>query len=104
SACHIAISFFCPLYLFYLSFLILRRPPTSTLFPYTTLFRSHQPGTAAAPQQCHPHTRRPRRRGRAHPHARPDESSPGAPQRLPRCRPFSARSTVPPNYSTSRPT
>src|SRR5207249_11626124 len=24
--------------------LILRRPPTSTLFPYTTLFRSHVPG------------------------------------------------------------
>src|SRR5690606_39616336 len=29
----------CPL-LFLLSFLILRRPPSSTLFPYTTLFRS----------------------------------------------------------------
>src|SRR5207247_9529429 len=24
-------------------FLMLRPPPTSTLFPYTTLFRSHQP-------------------------------------------------------------
>src|SRR5436309_13198992 len=34
---------------FYLSnflslfFLMLRRPPRSTLFPYTTLFRSHEP-------------------------------------------------------------
>src|SRR5687767_15638189 len=25
-------------------FLMIRRPPTSTLFPYTTLFRSHQVG------------------------------------------------------------
>src|SRR5205809_1782818 len=25
-------------------FLLTRRPPTSTLFPYTTLFRSHAPG------------------------------------------------------------
>src|SRR3989442_8698510 len=25
-------------------FLMIRRPPRSTLFPYTTLFRSHQPG------------------------------------------------------------
>src|SRR5438445_3681471 len=29
-------------------FLMLRRPPRSTLFPYTTLFRSHRPSTAAA--------------------------------------------------------
>src|SRR5438445_3691928 len=27
-------------YLFYVFFLIIRRPPRSTLFPYTTLFRS----------------------------------------------------------------
>src|SRR2546426_8271983 len=25
-------------------FLMIRRPPRSTLFPYTTLFRSHDPG------------------------------------------------------------
>src|SRR5439155_25365672 len=25
-------------------FLLIRRPPRSTLFPYTTLFRSHHPG------------------------------------------------------------
>src|SRR2546422_4901431 len=26
---------------------MIRRPPRSTLFPYTTLFRSHQPGSLA---------------------------------------------------------
>src|SRR5437899_8752278 len=26
---------------------MIRRPPRSTLFPYTTLFRSHRPGDAA---------------------------------------------------------
>src|SRR5215204_6769854 len=29
-------------------FLMIRRPPRSTLFPYTTLFRSPEPGLAAA--------------------------------------------------------
>src|SRR5688572_32475139 len=29
-------------------FLLLQRPPRSTLFPYTTLFRSHQADSAAA--------------------------------------------------------
>src|SRR3989442_13175847 len=28
-------------------FLMIRRPPRSTLFPYTTLFRSHRPGVSA---------------------------------------------------------
>src|ERR1051326_9514113 len=28
---------------FFFFFLMIRRPPRSTLFPYTTLFRSHQP-------------------------------------------------------------
>src|SRR2546422_7786268 len=28
-------------YLFFFFFLMIRRPPRSTLFPYTTLFRSH---------------------------------------------------------------
>src|SRR5438309_9122775 len=27
---------------------MIRRPPRSTLFPYTTLFRSHRPGEAGA--------------------------------------------------------
>src|SRR5258705_5877686 len=33
---------FCSLY--FLFFLMIRRPPRSTLFPYTTLFRSQEPG------------------------------------------------------------
>src|SRR4051812_50228684 len=36
-------------------FLMIRRPPRSTLFPYTTLFRSHPPrgpGPAASPRGC----------------------------------------------------
>src|SRR5262249_60739488 len=33
-----------PLFLFFF-FLIIRRPPRSTLFPYTTLFRSHFPAS-----------------------------------------------------------
>src|SRR5689334_24625373 len=28
---------------------MIRRPPRSTLFPYTTLFRSHQPADSAVP-------------------------------------------------------
>src|SRR5260370_42038010 len=30
-------------------FLMIRRPPRSTLFPYTTLFRSPRPGPGAGP-------------------------------------------------------
>src|SRR5215204_7255888 len=30
-------------FLFFFFFLMIRRPPRSTLFPYTTLFRSEQP-------------------------------------------------------------
>src|SRR5436190_19542938 len=40
--------FFCSIFFF---FLMIRRPPRSTLFPYTTLFRSHRP---------HPRPRTPR--------------------------------------------
>src|SRR5574341_955418 len=32
-----------PMQCFNLFFLMIRRPPRSTLFPYTTLFRSHAP-------------------------------------------------------------
>src|SRR5437764_3425567 len=41
-------------------FLVIRRPPTSTLFPYTTLFRSargwrrRSPGTGSAPRRRRP--------------------------------------------------
>src|SRR2546430_5595243 len=37
-----------PIFLFFF-FLMIRRPPRSTLFPYTTLFRSAGAGRAAAP-------------------------------------------------------
>src|SRR2546430_11911583 len=33
-------------------FLMIRRPPRSTLFPYTTLFRSSQIGTCAHRGEC----------------------------------------------------
>src|SRR5437867_12688267 len=33
-----------PLFFFLFFFLMIRRPPRSTLFPYTTLFRSAPPG------------------------------------------------------------
>src|SRR4051795_13775877 len=35
-------------------FLMIRRPPRSTLFPYTTLFRSPAPGTCPAPCRTRP--------------------------------------------------
>src|SRR5690348_17871698 len=35
-----------------LFFFMIRRPPRSTLFPYTTLFRSEQPAAAVAPLGC----------------------------------------------------
>src|SRR5256885_7160532 len=38
--------------LLFFFFLMIRRPPRSTLFPYTTLFRSSQP--PAAPKRCEP--------------------------------------------------
>src|SRR5207248_10205854 len=59
-----------PLYYWYRSSLALfffspvRRPPTSTLFPYTTLFRS---GRVARPRRSSAPRRR-RRRGAAGPH------------------------------------
>src|SRR5579863_10716659 len=38
--------------LFFFFFLMIRRPPRSTLFPYTTLFRSRgQPPSGRAPRQ-----------------------------------------------------
>src|SRR2546429_8782395 len=37
------------LFFFFFFFLMIRRPPRSTLFPYTTLFRSCAEGARAAP-------------------------------------------------------
>src|SRR3712207_8901930 len=46
---------------------MIRRPPRSTLFPYTTLFRSHHPGARRAEHDVGPgvprHPRRPLDRG-----------------------------------------
>src|SRR5215510_15815654 len=55
---------FCALVFLFFFFLMIRRPPRSTLFPYTTLFRSRSPGTRWA-------ARWPRRR----PYATPDRKS-----------------------------
>src|SRR5258708_24438087 len=58
---------------------MIRRPPRSTLFPYTTLFRSHgRPGRGRAAPACRPASPRRRRRRcgprRArHPHQRSEE-------------------------------
>src|SRR3712207_7699049 len=40
----------------YFFFLMIRRPPRSTLFPYTTLFRSCNLELSASPQGAHTHT------------------------------------------------
>src|SRR2546430_12130991 len=42
------IYFYCHLCFFFFFFLMIRRPPRSTLFPYTTLFRSLPAGADAA--------------------------------------------------------
>src|SRR6266850_5930426 len=49
-------SFFCCFFFF---FLMIRRPPRSTLFPYTTLFRSAAPRCRCT---CRPSARSPRSR------------------------------------------
>src|SRR5436190_22474289 len=36
-------------FFFFFFFLMIRRPPRSTLFPYTTLFRSIEPAVAVSP-------------------------------------------------------
>src|SRR5438552_6898960 len=42
--CHVEPLFRSPFF-----FLLIRRPPISTLFPYTTLFRSQSPAISASP-------------------------------------------------------
>src|SRR5229473_6368991 len=56
------------LFFFFFFFLMIRRPPRSTLFPYTTLFRSRC-GRAAGRRAA----RRPARRARLHEAARSEE-------------------------------
>src|SRR6266702_5781261 len=48
----------CPLFFTFLFFLMIRRPPRSTLFPYTTLFRS--PPRPPPGPRCRRAVRRPR--------------------------------------------
>src|SRR5260370_18185272 len=47
-------------------FLMIRRPPRSTLFPYTTLFRSDSHLCRCSTTQLWPTTRRPRARSEEH--------------------------------------
>src|SRR5256885_13239546 len=65
-------------------FLMIRRPPRSTLFPYTTLFRSRR---FSGPAPCRPARRRPRGRERHSPLRRraPSGTAPAA-SREPRAR------------------
>src|ERR1022692_5180897 len=43
----------CTFFLFFFFFLMIRRPPRSTLFPYTTLFRSNRPHRHAEGDRIH---------------------------------------------------
>src|SRR5215468_11899536 len=52
---------FSSFFLLFFFFLMIRRPPRSTLFPYTTLFRS--PRGSAEGAACHPARRPPPPRG-----------------------------------------
>src|SRR2546425_8686492 len=63
------------MYFFFFFFLMIRRPPRSTLFPYTTLFRSVRSARSRAGGR--PSSGAPRRAGRAPrtlPPARPESS------------------------------
>src|SRR6266487_6883819 len=44
--------FSCLCFLFFFFFLMIRRPPRSTLFPYTTLFRSRRALTGSWPSSA----------------------------------------------------
>src|SRR6266436_8352572 len=46
--------------LFFFFFLMIRRPPRSTLFPYTTLFRSRRQTRRGRPRPADPRARPPR--------------------------------------------
>src|SRR5216684_7638384 len=55
---------FEPLFFIIFFFLMIRRPPRSTLFPYTTLFRSQSPSDAISASCCPSRWARPRSRRR----------------------------------------
>src|SRR3712207_7410660 len=58
----------------YFFFLMIRRPPRSTLFPYTTLFRSLPRRADQLLPRAHPPRGRPRRARRDRGRARPDRA------------------------------
>src|SRR5215475_15057991 len=60
-------------FIFFFFFLMIRRPPRSTLFPYTTLFRSGRPVPGVRVRDRPRGCPRPARRGR--PAAPPDRKS-----------------------------
>src|SRR5215216_7429952 len=74
--------------IFFFFFLMIRRPPRSTLFPYTTLFRSG--GYRAWRGPLDPPTAFSPPRARARPRPRPPDA-----RRWPRCRPADARPAHP---------
>src|SRR5215203_2863742 len=63
-------------YSFFFFFLMIRRPPRSTLFPYTTLFRSRLPPGARADPLRRAAARLGPAAGRARPHDRDEHHSP----------------------------
>src|SRR6266704_6728845 len=86
------IYFSSPSISFFFFFLMIRRPPRSTLFPYTTLFRSRGGVRAPGPAPDRRSVRRGARAARVgaarldhaahrHAHARPGPAWPAAPQR-----------------------
>src|SRR2546429_8939331 len=52
------------IFVLYFFFLMIRRPPRSTLFPYTTLFRSHRSTSGSGPAPIPAAPPRPRARRR----------------------------------------
>src|SRR2546430_15146694 len=53
-----SVLYWCKSYNFFFFFLMIRRPPRSTLFPYTTLFRSPRADQAGWPDPVRLSTRR----------------------------------------------
>src|SRR2546429_7192754 len=65
---HLFLVFYCYSQLFSFFFLMIRRPPRSTLFPYTTLFRSCDGAACVPPRGSNGPSRRIARRRRSEEH------------------------------------
>src|SRR6266498_340708 len=76
-------SSFFTMYFFYIFFLMIRRPPRSTLFPYTTLFRSRCTGSSGGPGTTRPRVPPPGSRARQ---SRPATRSSSRLEPLAKCR------------------